>query len=356
MTRRSVARLIALSFVATFAVSTSAGVVVKGFGISPKGFPVDYSQLPDFFAEAARIPAGGVMWNGAWRDDVIGGTNAGIVPVAARVTLESSFTYGFTPSVVFGWRSGTTVLLAVPGNATNDWTNAQAKERFRGMLDDFARTYQPPFVFLGNENDFYYEQNPADYANWIAWYDAAYEVIKAASPATLVGPVFNYEHMAGSGALNGWTATHWSALEMHDFARVDIVGITLYPWLHFATAAAIPADYLAPLMSRIGAKPIAITETGWPAENLGGLNPPWETSEAAQVTYLARLSTMLDGKPVLMVNHLFLHAMTDPGGSPLEWKLSGSISIRDASGNPREVYDAWLSFLRTNTRRRVVRH
>jgi hypothetical protein len=184
------------------------------------GFPVDYSQLPDFFAEVARIPAGGVMWNGAWRDDVIGGTNAGIIPAAARVNLESSFTYGFTPTVVFGWRSGTTVLLAVPGNATNDWTNARAKELFRDMVGDIARTYQPPFVFLGNENDFYYEQNPADYANWIAWYDAAYDVIKAASPSTLVGPVFNYEHMAGSGALNGWTTTYWSALEMHDFTRV----------------------------------------------------------------------------------------------------------------------------------------
>ncbi|MBI3812369.1 MAG: hypothetical protein HY283_09240 [Nitrospirae bacterium] len=125
---------------------------------------------------------------------------------------------------------------------------------------------------------------------------------------------------------------------------MDIVGITLYPWLDFAAAASVPADYLDPLLARIGSKPIAITETGWPAENLGGLNPPWETTESAQATYLTQLSGMLGGKPIRMVNWLFLHAMQDPGGSPTEWKLFGSVSVRDASGNPRTVYDPWLAF------------
>ena len=329
--------------------------VVKGFGISPRGFPLDYSQLPAFYTEVGAIPGGGVLWNGAWRDDVAGGTDAGVIPLAARSVLLNAPTYRYTPVLVFGWRSGEQVFLSVPGNPANDWTNAEAMNRFISMLSEVGATYKPPFAFLGNENDFYYESDPQDYANWIAFYNRAYDAIKAVSPTTSIGPVFNYEHMAGAGRLNGWTTSYWAALEMHDMARVDVVGITLYPWLSFATAAAVPADYLDSLSMRIGSKPIAITETGWPAENPGGLTLPWETNEPAQVTYLRQLSAMLAGKPVRMVNHLFLHAMQDPGGGSSDWKLFGSISIRDGSGNPRPVYDSWVAFLR-NLRRRAVRH
>jgi hypothetical protein len=315
--------------------------VVKGFGLSPRGFPLDYSQLPAFYAEVASMPGGGAMWNGLWRDEV-----AGAIPVAARAVLESSATYRYTPVVVFGWRSGT---VTVPAS----WSDSEARALFMGMLRDFATAYQPPFVFLGNENDFHYERNPTDYATWIAVYNAAYDAIKAASPSTTVGPVFSYEHLAGSGALNGWTTSFWPALEMHDMTRVDVVGITVYPFLNFATASSVPAGYLDPLLTRIGSKPIAITETGWPAED--HLNAPWEASESAQVTYLSRLAAMLRGRRVRMVNHLFLHAMQNPGGSPFEWKFAGSISLRDASGSPRPAYDAWLALL-GDLRRRAVGH
>jgi hypothetical protein len=331
------------------------GVVAKGFGVSPGGFPLDYGQLPAFYNEVAGMAGGAVLWNGAWRDDLTGGTDAGLIPAGARVNLQNAAIYRFTPAVVFGWRSGARLLINVPANATNNWTNAEAQSLFGKMVASCVATYDPPFVFLGNENDFYYESSPGDYANWIAVYNRTYDLIKAASPATQVGPVFSYEHIAGSGRLNGWTTSYWPALEMHDLTRVDIIGITLYPWLNFATAASVPEGYLDALWSRIGLKPVAITETGWPAENLGGLFPPWETTESAPVTYLTRLAVVLQGRPVRMVNYLFLHAMQDPGGSPLEWKLFGSVSIRDAHGNPRMVYSSWLAFL-LRFRRRAAGH
>jgi hypothetical protein len=114
--------------------------------------------------------------------------------------------------------------------------------------------------------------------------------------------------------------------------------------LNYQTASLVPANYLDPFVSRIGSKPVAVTETGWPAENLGNLNPLWETSETAQVTYLSRLSAMLAGRNLKMVNWLFLHPMVDPGGSPSSWKLFGSVSLRNSSGNKRAVYDPWVSY------------
>jgi len=318
--------------------------LVKGFGISPQGFPLDYSKLPDFLTEVGSMTNGGVMFNGAWRDDVVNGTDAGKIPAAAVLTMQNASTYKFTPIAVFGWRTGTTLYLKVPANPKNDWTNTEARNLFQSMLVNLATTHKPPFVFLGNENDFYYEQSPGDYANWISFYNAAYAAVKSVSSGTFVGPLFNFEHTAGAGALNGWTKTYWEALSSHDLSKVDIVGVTVYPWLNYAAASSVPSNYLDPLISRIASKPIAITETGWPAENLGGLNPAWETSETAQVTYLSRLSTMLAGKNLKLVNWLFLHPMKDPGGSPLEWKLFGSISIRNGLGNKRAAYNSWLSF------------
>lgn len=313
--------------------------IVKGFGISPQGFPLDYSKILDFYAEVGGTTNGGVMWNGLWKE-----SGAGVVPQAAASLMQASGTYKFTPVAVFGWRSGITLFLEVPSNATNNWSNAAARSLFQSMLVDYATTYRPPWLFLGNENDSYYGQNASDYANWISFYNAAYDAIKSASPDTMVGPVFNFEHMAGAGTLNGWTTAYWGALGSHDLTKVDVVGVTVYPFLNYASPSSVPVTYLDPLISRIGSKPIAITETGWPAENLGALNPQWETSQEAQLTYLTRLDAMLEEKNVKMVNWLHLYPMQDTGGSPVEWKLFSSVSLRDNSGNKRPAYDVWLSF------------
>jgi hypothetical protein len=46
---------------------------------------------------------------------------------AAVGVVGAAATYGFTTSIGFGWRRGTTLLLATPTDATNDWTNESAK-------------------------------------------------------------------------------------------------------------------------------------------------------------------------------------------------------------------------------------
>jgi len=317
---------------------------VKGFGISPRGFPLDYSNILEFYSEVAGMPDSAVMWNGAWRDDVAGGADAGEIPSPAAGTVRAAETYGFTPILVFGWRSGETPYLKVPSNQVNDWTNARARELFLTMLADAAGTLEPPFMFLGNENDAYYEQAPEDYENWITFYNAAYDAVKDASPHTLAGPVFNFEHMAGSGALNGWTTHYWGALESHDLSRVDIVGVTLYPWLNHRHARDVPLEYLDPPLERIGSKPVAITETGWPAEDPGTVELPWESSEEQQVAYLSRLEEMLGEKNIKIVNWLFLYPMANPGDDSLDWQLFGSVSLRDFQAHKRPAYDRWLMF------------
>ena len=43
----------------------------KGFGLSPRGFPQDFTRITEFFEEVKGLGDAAVMWNGAWRDEAI---------------------------------------------------------------------------------------------------------------------------------------------------------------------------------------------------------------------------------------------------------------------------------------------
>lgn len=312
----------------------------KGFSLSPRGFPDSYDRLEDFFVEIQNFNDSGVLWSGAWRDDAQNGGDAGQIPEAANLLQTRSRTYCFVPSVVFGWRSGAELHIKIPSNSDNTWLNLEARNAFLEMLTSYVSLHRPPYVFLGNENDFYYEQSLLDYANWLNFYNSAYDTIKLNSPETKVGPVFNFEHLAGSGQLNGWVTAYWEALLNHDSSRIDVIGLTLYPFFHIQRPTDIPNDYLDPLWSRIS-KPVAILETGWPAQRKEDFNPLWEVSEQYQVDYLEKLEVLLANKDVPIMNWLFLYEMESTIQSD-ETNIFGSISLRTSENTPRLVWPYWL--------------
>jgi len=315
-----------------------------GFGFSPEGFPNTYGQSVAFFEDMERLKDAAVMWNGSWRDDAVEGSDAGKIPEGAQAIQDASIQYCFVPLQVFGWRSGETNLIKTPASPVNDWTNSTARAKYISMLVDFANKYRPSYMFLGNENDFYYENNLADYANWIVAYNAAYDAIKEVSENTLIGPVFNFEHISGQGLLNAWNASYWEALEVHDLDRVDVVGLSVYPFFNYEDPADVPSNYLQPILSRIGNRPLVITETGWPAENNGALNPQWTTTEEAQVEYLSRLKTFTQGKNIPVMNWLYFNGLNDDGTLSQGWKIFGSVSIRNENGDEYQVYNDWIDF------------
>lgn len=320
------------------------GAVVKGYGISPYGFPQDYSQYAEFLEEVGSLPYGGVMYNGAWRDDVDGGSDSGEIPQTAASVMRDSETFGYIPIIVMGWRSDEQNLhIGLPDNPVDDWTNEEAKAAFEQMLVAYASEYHPPFLFLGNESDAYYTADAEDYARWVAFYNRAYDAVKAVSPHTRVGPILQYERLSGQGATNGWTEPQWGALDLHDLDRIDILGLTMYPWLGFSTPEDIPDDYLAPILERIGNLPIAITETGWPGEALA-VGAPWEQSPEAQMRYIDALERILEGVNIKMLNWLHLHPLNPFDRESNEYLAFGAISLYDQDGNRRPVYQPWIEF------------
>lgn len=314
----------------------------RGFSLSPRGFPSDFSQIEAFFDEVQALGRASVQANMLWRDDAAGGTDAGQVPEVARVVTAQDDLRDVVLSIVFGWQTGDEVRLAVPGNAANDWTNAEAIALFADMAATFARDNQVEFLFLGNETDFYAEQNPEDYMRWTAAYRTIRQEIKLQSPETLVGTVFNAEHMMGTGAFSGWTTPVFDAWSLHDASTIDVVGLTIYPYLGTQRPSDVPSNYLAPLTALFGNKPLVVTETGWPADG-GGFATAWDTGEQEQLDFLPRLTSMLAGQDVRVVNWLFLYPLTR--GAPDEvLRTFGSVSARREDGEKRIMYDAWEEF------------
>jgi len=309
-----------------------------GYGLSPAGFPNDYSQIPAFLQEVGQMCNGNgvVFQNAEWRDNV---ASSGIIPSGHKAIAQLSPVYGYTDMLSFGWGVYPNISLDVPGDTTKIWTNATAKDLFLKMLINAADSLQPTYMFIGNEINFYYEADSVDFVNFVDFYHQAYDSIKAHSPDTKVGTNFNYEHLSGQGTMTGWNTPYWNAFNIFDTTKIDVFSFTIYPFFQYSTANNLPANYLDGIFSRIGNKPIVISETGWPADSFIGT---WTSSPAQQVDYVNKLFSLIQGKNVQVVNWLFLNYLMSQANDG--FKIFGSVSMRDSLGNDRPALPVWLSY------------
>ncbi len=304
--------------------------IERGYALSPRGFPEDFSQIEDFFDEVQALGRASVQANTLWRDDATGGA----IPAVAQVVAAQDALRDVQLVVIFGW------------NEEDDWSNPETVQAFARMAASYAAAHKPDYLFLGNETDFDAERDPAAYAEWTAAYRTIRQEIKLRNPGTLVGTVFNVEHLMGTGRFSGWTNPVPEAWTAHQPGTIDVVGLTVYPFLGTETVAQVPDTYLNPLFDLIGNKPIVVTETGWPADSFNGTSDgpvPWTPGEAAQVQFTTKLKTMLAGRDVRVVNWLFLYPLAS-GASPEIIRTFGSISAYDRSFSRRPLYDAWQTF------------
>lgn len=314
-----------------------------GYGLSPAGFPNDYSQIPAFLQEAGQMCNGNgvVFQNAEWRDN---SASSGIIPAGHKAISQNRDVYGYTDMLGFGWGHYPDISLDVTGDATKNWTNATAKALFLQMLINAADSLQPAYLFIGNEINFYYQDDSLDFPNFVNFYHQAYDSIKAHSPNTKVGTNFNYEHLSGQGVLTGWNTSYWNAFNLFDTTKIDVFSFTLYPFFQYSTANSVPTNYLDGIFNKIGNKPLVISETGWPADSLIGT---WASSPVQQVDYVNKLFSMVQGKNVEVINWLFLNYLMSQANDG--FKIFCSVSMRDSVGNDRPALPVWLSYCESTT-------
>ncbi|MBN2488914.1 MAG: hypothetical protein JXA98_07800 [Methanosarcinaceae archaeon] len=223
--------------------------------------------------------------------------------------------------------SGLKYVIDAPENVNTDLSDPEFKKLWIEEAKNLAEEFKPEYLSLGNEINDYFYLYPEQLDDYLSLYDEAYAEIKKASPNTRVFVVFSYDHLIDNN--------QWYLFDIFN-SRVDLVGITTYPWKQFDDPSDIPDDYYTGLEEYTD-KPIAFTEIGWISSASHG------SSEKEQADFLNRFLTLTEGMDIEMVNWLFLHEPEFTGviASVTEPETS-AISLKNRDGSKKEIYDAWL--------------
>jgi hypothetical protein len=117
--------------------------------------------------------------------------------------------------------------------------------------------------------------------------------------------------------------------------KLDVVGLTIYPFLEYPTVGEVPGDYFEEIGDHIDV-PIVITESGWLSEPLSvGGQVVVEGSEQEQVDFVLALITGADALDVEILMYSFLYEY----GEGID--LFRHVALRENAGPAKEAYYYW---------------
>lgn len=292
---------------------------VTGVSFSPQSYnPLTFS---DFYKEAASIGST-LTWAGSLSE--FSSDNK-----APFVIQELGSRYNYTPIIItgtFGVGNGG----VVSENVAND-----KFEQYKNDIIHFANKDKPPYLGLGNEVSYLYEQKPDDYKKFVVLFNETYDAVKKVSPNTKFFVTFQLEHMKGLrgglfGGKNNANGTDWKMLD--DFSKADFFAFTTYPSIIYDTPQDIPTNYYSEIKNHTN-KDIAFSEVGWPS-NLsvaGHSSTPEE-----QKTFVEQFASAIKDVKPLFNTWSFLYDQNI--GEPFK-----SMGLKDSDGNKKPAYDAWAA-------------
>lgn len=278
-------------------------------GISPAHWPnAQAADWTTYWQQQAEV-GGQLGLHLEWNEN-----GDGIIPSCITEVLAQ----GVRPVVVLG-------LNGVAG----DPTKVAALER---MVRQLVTTYPIDFLSFGNEVN----EDPAVDA-MLPVIEHMAQFTRALGTPTQVFTVFQYEAMLGSAKAASWIA---------QVPSLSFVGFTSYPFLKYSTTSQMPTTYYDSI-ARWTTKAWALTEVGWPSRQSFPGYPTIKGSEAEQVSFISKLSSILPAKPVVFVNWFTLCDLAD-------WKetdpvtsfgaVFDTIGLRRNSGTAKQAYEAWRQF------------
>jgi hypothetical protein len=236
--------------------------------------------------------------------------------------------YGLKPVITINFHTikqvqgeGLKLIIDAPEGVIAEVSDPEFRKLWVNEAENIAREFKPEYFSLGNEINDYFHFNPDDLEDYLTLFDEVYGAIKQVSPDTQVMVVFSYTHLIDND--------QWDLFDK--FSKVDIFGLTTYPWKHFKSPEDMDGDYYSRLNQYI-AKPIAFTEIGWAGE------------ETQQAEFLVKFLDMIKGNNVEMVNWLFLHEIEFSGiGKSVFDPETQTIALKKADGTRKEIYKVWLN-------------
>jgi hypothetical protein len=291
-------------------------------GLIPRNWPEPSAQ--DWGDLFQTLPAYGELygihtpWDGDLKDEI----PVQVVHVFGNLGTDS----GVEPYVLLGFSEA----LSPAQVATFAQDHGDA---FRETAVRIADRYRPGIMLLGNELNFTaYEKSAAGYEAFVDLITEIRTAIREAHPDILVGAVLQTEMLLGNAGRTGVKREDVTHIIDRLAPRIDVLGLTLFPFLDYDEPSEIPDDYLAPLRAHTDL-PFLITETGWPSEPVAGIHG----SPQAQIDYLKRLLELLRDEKLAGLMWAFPHDV----GVHTPGKLYNSVSLLQNDGTPKAAWSHW---------------
>jgi len=282
-----------------------------------------FEDLTRAYEEAGRIAEIGMVWvekQGIGEADLL---KQNRVVTALRV-------YGLKPLVTLNFATikqgtgGLEYVIDAPEGITPSLSDPGFREAWIEEARSLAEEFSPEYLSLGNEVNDYFLLHPSELESYLSLVSGAYSAVKQVSPQTKVLVVLSYNHLLQEN--------QWDLLTLFE-NRVDLIGLTTYPYQVFASPEDLPADYYLRL-SRCTHKPLAFTEIGWSSSGT--------SDENEQARFLLRFLELTKGMDLEMVNWLFLHDTTLTGiPASIAHPETGTVALKRVDGTEKEVYGVW---------------
>ena len=203
----------------------------------------------------------------------------------------------------------------------------------------------PDYLVYAIEANMLADLAPEQWPAFVAFAEAVYPALKAANPGLPVFVTIQADWYHGDPAAQ-------AAAIAEILPYTDLMALSSYGYAGGFDPVAQP-DYFAAVAALAPEKPVAVAETGWPAEDVG---PPYPQTipadPAAQDRYLEWLlaqATELDMVFVTWFLPRDLDAFWDAGLAGLPnaatLRLFRDIGLLDGAGAPRPALDRWRAAL-----------
>jgi len=200
----------------------------------------------------------------------------------------------FRDALAPNWGENFNEPLPAPWD-TRSFADAEVAAAYLSFALDLIARFDPLYFNYGTEISELMLNDPAAFDDYLTFAETVYNGIKAQHPNLPLMVSIAYKS-PGSTEMDT-IATGFDRIRDY----VDIVGVSTYPYIFFNHAdkgdpGNLPTDWLSQVTTLAQGKPVAITETGWAAEDLVipsfGVNIP--STEAFQRAYASQLLAEAD--------------------------------------------------------------
>lgn len=228
------------------------------------------------------------------------------------------------------------------------FNHPDVKKAYLNHVINAVEFFQPDYLAIGVEVNLLYDLNPSQWDAFMELHQEAYTALKAKYPdlpifATVLGIAFL------DGFRDEGNSTQHRLLLKDVMAYSDYYAISFYPYLTRYLTTPLPDSMWGNLFG-LSDKPIAITETGYPAQPFSIANGtiPFDGTPEKQNAYISRLLQEANDRDFeFVINFVVrdydaLYEWMDGGDLELLWRDTG---LYDEDGNPRLALDTWRAWL-----------